>query len=891
MKNAMIIHSKKVSRILSFMLMFLSGITFGQQTDNWYFGSPTLPGGGLRIDFSSGSPVVTRGYPLVTEEGSSSISDINGNPLFYTDGTQVWDASTNTTFGPALLGGSSSTQSAIVMPRPGATNEWLIFTSGQTAGPSGTNGIHYYVVSGTPGAFTVPVGPVSLAGTNVVGEGLFIIGSTRPGSAFWVIARDNGSTGVVRAWDVSNLGVVNTTPVTSTLSNTGWTQTAYNSNIGTVKSNTCQNQLAFTYLSGDVDLTGFDTYDGIVIPNTARRINVASSGGNSGSYGIEFSPNDAYLYITNLAGNRLYRHNIAANTTVSYGTTSYEAGQLQLGPDGRIYMAIVGDGHHGNGYLGVISDPGNAGAVFTANGLLITTNANPEGFSYRGLPTFPKSLVVSTPTLNPGDGTYCTGVGIPLSYSFAGSDVSRVWSITPASGWSFTSGSSTSANPTVTFTASGNYTVSVDITDICGRHYIQSMVFNITTPLIPAGVITCANGEITLTATGTDPLLYPNYTWYDASSGGNILGVGSPVTLNYGDNINAPAAVWVEVAANTSTPASGTNQSIGMAASGLSWAANGSPYGPVPFTVLSDVLTLRSFMVRAWTGGGSNFDVVIRNSSNVILFQQTFSIPSSGSGGSPFTVDVNTSFPAGSYTITLNNTSAQWYGGSWGGQTNPGEISLPTFGGAGTYALANLIYDYKDFSVVSTCSQRVQVDRSCTLPVRMLAFTGEENNGAVFLNWATLQEVNNDYFEIQRSSDGIHFGSIGKVKGYGNSEALINYAHVDQNPVSGISYYRLKQVDYDGTASYTGSIKIYTDNGNAPFVVSPNPSAGAFNISFSDLSGGELILFDVLGKVVLTQSIEAGTENVLIGEQLVSGAYLLKISGVSGSSTQLIIKE
>jgi hypothetical protein len=867
---------KRSSRnILCYLFLITGYFSLAQTTNNWYFGSPTVPNAGLRLSFPAGggAPTVSRGFPIATEEGSSSISDASGNPLFYTDGVNVWDASTNTTFGTGLLGGSSSTQSAIVMPKPGATNEWLIFTSGQT----GNNGVNYYTVSGTPGSFTISAA-TNLVPANIVGEGLFIIGSTRVGSSFWVIARDQGSTGVVRAWDVTNTGVVNATEVTSTLSNAGFTQTSYTSKIGTIKSNTCQTKLAFTYLNGDVDLTDFNTATGTVTANTARRINVASTGGNNGSYGIEFSPNDDYLYISNLAGNNVYQHDIANNTTSSIGTTTHEAGQLQAGPDGKIYMAINGEMISGNGYLGVINAPNSASPNFVANGLLVTTAANPNGYSFRGLPTFPKSLVVSQPILSPGAGTYCVNTAIPLSFSFAGAlnPATVVWSTTGGGG-TF-SPSNTALSPSVTYTTTGSKTISVDFSDECGRTYSRNFTVNIINVATTTGSITCGGSCLTLTSPSSTAV------WYDAAVGGNIIGTGTSATVCYASDAYTPGTLYVAESASASSTIV-NNRTIGMPAASLSFAAEASPYGPVGFDVLADMLTLNSFNVMSWNTTG-NFDVEIRNSANNVVFLKTYTITVANT---PFTVNVNADFLNGSYNIRLINTTLQWYRNSWAGQTVANEMALPagSLGATGRYSLANFNYNYKDFSVTTTCTNRTAVSKVCSLPVELISFTGKAVNSSIELNWITSSEIGNDYFDVQRSYDGIIFTSIGKVSGAGYSNTLLSYSFVDESLSMDHAYYRLVQHDVDGTQNSTDAILVQLSG--ADISIQPNPSDKEFTLTFTQAETAELVVMEITGKTIFTAIVN---ENQFrFGDAIPSGTYLAQITTSNGIYVKRIVKK
>ncbi|MFN3405257.1 MAG: T9SS type A sorting domain-containing protein [Cytophagaceae bacterium] len=879
---------RKLTFFVIFILLTVSKTAICQQTNNWYFGSAAgFPNTGLRIDFTSGSPVVSTCYPLMTEEGSSSISDNNGNPLFYTDGVTIWDASTNTAFGTGMNGGSSTTQSAIVMPRPGFTNQWLVFTSGVLSNP----GTYYYVVTGSPGAFTLSAA-TQLVPAATVGEGLFVIGSTKPGTSFWVITRATDAAGQVRAFEVFNNGTVSTTAISSTLSGPGFTNTSYTSKIGTIKSNTCQNKLAFTYLNGHADLVDFDAATGQVVANTARRINVTSTGGNSGSYGIEFSPNDAYLYITNLASSQLYRHDIAANTTAVFATVTGEAGQLQAGPDGRIYMAR-NTGTTAPSYLGVINNPGDAGATFNATGVTLTNVAcgGNTGFAYRGLPTFPKSLVVNDPILNPGNGTYCTNTAIPLSFMFGGSVSSGTisWTAT-GGGQTFTPGgaTSTSSTPTVSFSTTGVKTVTLTLQDACGRTYTKSMTFNITSPLVPSGTITCGANSITLDNPAIDPN-EPNYVWYRNSvSSSNIIGVGTPVNYLLGGNSAKPSNICVGVA--TSAAQTTGSNSIGNTGASMTWAANGTPYTSPAFDVLANNLILKSFVIRFWTCTAT-LNVTIRDGSNTIIYNENHAITGCASG-TIHTINVNTTLPAGSgYKITISGTGAQFQGGAWTGGTNAGQITYNAVASAGTSSIGNLQYDYKNYTINSGCTTPQCYPVSCTLPVELLEFSGKEIQNGILLTWNTASEKNNDKFIVQSSSDGIHFTSLGSVDGGGNTNTIKFYNFIDTELFEGIKYYRLIQKDYDGTENVSNVIAVKHGE-TIRFNIYPNPANHEFKILFSKNTKAELKLYDLLGRQLIAEKFETNQENdIAIGAELDAGSYILEIITNEGKYRYKLIKE
>lgn len=98
------------------------------------------------------------------------------------------------------------------------------------------------------------------------------------------------------------------------------------------------------------------------------------------------------------------------------------------------------------------------------------------------------------------------------------------------------------------------------------------------------------------------------------------------------------------------------------------------------------------------------------------------------------------------------------------------------------------------------------------LPISLLTFGAKLKNEKIYLNWKTATETNNNYFTIERSIDNNNFDKVKTIEGAGNSTNVNNYATVDDNPMTGISYYRLKQTDFDGKFTYSKSISVVLDN-------------------------------------------------------------------------------
>jgi hypothetical protein len=150
-------------------------------------------------------------------------------------------------------------------------------------------------------------------------------------------------------------------------------------------------------------------------------------------------------------------------------------------------------------------------------------------------------------------------------------------------------------------------------------------------------------------------------------------------------------------------------------------------------------------------------------------------------------------------------------------------------------------------------------------PVELISFIAEAQEQSVQLAWETALEINNDYFEVRRSVDGINFKKIGEVAGNGNTNEEIRYEFVDQMPVSGVSYYQLKQVDFNG--DYEHSDKISVEWINEGFVqgfvevnLYPNPAPqGQAKLKVTGLRPHSTVTFkllDMFGKPHMQQVVE-----------------------------------
>ncbi|MBC7722608.1 MAG: T9SS type A sorting domain-containing protein, partial [Pedobacter sp.] len=183
------------------------------------------------------------------------------------------------------------------------------------------------------------------------------------------------------------------------------------------------------------------------------------------------------------------------------------------------------------------------------------------------------------------------------------------------------------------------------------------------------------------------------------------------------------------------------------------------------------------------------------------------------------------------------------------------------------------------------------------LPVSLLSFTAAiNNNKTTSVSWVTSAEINNKLFVIERSIDGIHFSAIDSVAGRGNSSLQNNYAIVDANPVDGINYYRLKQIDNDGKTTYSNVVSVNLNKALINyFTIYPNPvnSQLTVNINSKTEQTAKLIITDVFGRTLQTAKLQLSKGNQLQTvaiNQLVTGTYNVTIMFNDTQLTKKVVK-
>lgn len=416
-------------RVLVVAIFMVCSLHAQKEANFWYFGTAGL-------DFNSGTPISLGNSAMLTQEGSASISDSFGNLLFYTDGVTVWNKNHTVMLnGTELLGGDSSTQSALIVPKPNNANIYYIFT----VGTEGSNGLNYSEVN-----MTLDGG---LGGITSLKNRMLIDDITEKltaalhenGEDVWVITHDkldnNFRSFSVTSSGVSNIGI--TSPVGSTVEFGG------TFSVGSIKVSPDGSKLVMC-TETNAELFDFNNSDGTV----TNGIELNTRGFN---YGAEFSASSSLLYISE-DERGIYQYDTTASDIPASGTNVFSptgaesVWQMQLGPDDKIYVARLSD------YLGVINNPEERGVAcnYVHDGLSLGLRE-----SRLGLPDF---IARSNAQTTFESQNYCAGS--PTDFLLSNEPDSVVWDFgDPSSGANNTS---TLLEPSHIYNAPGLYTVSVD---------------------------------------------------------------------------------------------------------------------------------------------------------------------------------------------------------------------------------------------------------------------------------------------------------------------------------------------------------------------------------------------------------------------------------------------
>ncbi len=166
------------------------------------------------------------------------------------------------------------------------------------------------------------------------------------------------------------------------------------------------------------------------------------------------------------------------------------------------------------------------------------------------------------------------------------------------------------------------------------------------------------------------------------------------------------------------------------------------------------------------------------------------------------------------------------------------------------------------------------------LPVNVLYFTGEYKSNEVYLTWATTMEKNFDYFTIERSGQDLKFKPLNKINSADSTSSKLKvYDYVDEFPLPGISYYRLKSTDFDGSSAYHGIVAINSAQEDNKIILYPNPTNGSgVTVNYSGNGESTFMILTFMGNQVDQGVIGPGKNDIVFHKSLAPGIYLLYIN-------------
>jgi hypothetical protein len=448
------------------------------------------------------------------------------------------------------------------------------------------------------------------------------------------------------------------------------------------------------------------------------------------------------------------------------------------------------------------------------------------------------------------------------------------------------------------------------------------------------------NGSVTFRSTTAGRLL-PAYT-SEARFAGNVSTTGSATAISFSPGSGNGRVVFNGTAAQSfggtaALPLTVRNMTINKPSGSVTLSSNVTITTNLAFTsgVLSsssaNLLILNDNCTATGMSNASYVAGPVRKVGNDAFtfplgrggFYRPISISAPGNTAHHFTAEYFNSNSDGLYPHTskvasidhlsqveywiLNRTngtsnvivSLSW-GANSGGVDNPGTLQVCRWDGAtwrdhgnggvnGSFVSSSgAVTSFSPFTLGSQNNQN-------PLPITLLNFNAEAQSSTTLVEWSTASEINNHYFEVQRSADLMEFETIARIQGAGNSNSMLSYAFTDEVPLKGMSYYRLVQTDFDGTRTEFAPVPVMHANNASGVVAFPNPFHSSFELRLPEQLQGENLqvrIFDMQGRIVqqFTQMPNAPVSGIQLGDAL-PGLYFVEIQSAKGAEVIRLIKQ
>ena len=201
-------------------------------------------------------------------------------------------------------------------------------------------------------------------------------------------------------------------------------------------------------------------------------------------------------------------------------------------------------------------------------------------------------------------------------------------------------------------------------------------------------------------------------------------------------------------------------------------------------------------------------------------------------------------------------------------------------------------YDNDDSNDATTTPLGIE-EPLVTLPVDLVAFNARKDGNTSILDWETRIEVNNERFDIMRSTDASRFVKIGSIQGNGNTSTSSFYTFRDENPLIGQNYYRLRQIDENGKV-YTSEMRLleFDQFESSEIRISPNPVSDILNVqNLTNSKVQDILIYTESGKLVSKLNIDGNKDNQSFNvSELAQGIYFLRYIGQQESKSIKLLK-
>lgn len=265
-----------------------------------------------------------------------------------------------------------------------------------------------------------------------------------------------------------------------------------------------------------------------------------------------------------------------------------------------------------------------------------------------------------------------------------------------------------------------------------------------------------------------------------------------------------------------------------------------------------------------------------------------------------FLVTPTTNASGTTYSATFYFTNAELAGFNTGtlrlAKTEATSVALST--SANTVAVTPATITYNTTGVAFTgsftgFSRYFLIDGSAVLPISLVSFNATLVGHNTLLDWVTASETNNKEFDVQWSTDGINFTTVGVVPSQGNSTTNVAYSYTHDHPTDGVNFYRLKQIDIDGTIKYTAIVTVTIGSANTVPFLYPNPARNSITLNLgSFVPQTEINLYGIDMRLLRNQTLTGNNLTSVIDiSQLPAGVYFMEVNKNGNKVMLRFVKE